>query len=714
MSNTKNQGNLQELVEQADKVFADFSRRTESKPIYERALRLAMKKKRILEAEYIQGKIDLLNKKYEDAAKHFDEVTKLDFLHFKAWRYEGFALDELGRHEEAIICYDKALEIRPDDESSWYNKGNALEDLGRYEEAIICYDRALEIKPDHELAWNNKGAALRHLGRYEEAIICYDRALEIKPDYMSSWYNKGNALVYLGRYEESIICYDRALEIKPDDELTWNNKGTALAHLGRHEEALVCYDRALEIKPDDELTWNNKGTALGKLGKHEEALVCYDRALEIKPDDEIPRTNKNLTLLRLGRIKEAETERKIVYSDRKKEISESELSLEEKKAELLEVDAWNEVLNELKDKTTEILEAKRCYEDTLASSLKVRNEPLGQNLFSVLRRWNSYTPTLHTDTEENLGGGYFLYWKGKGIVIDPGFNFIDNFLNNGFLIYDIDAVVITHAHVDHCSDFEAILTLLHEYNEKRENKKRIDLFMNMGAMKKFFGWIPLEDSDTIRRIYSLEEGISHDLEGFSLRLNVKKALHDEILSKTYSVGLIFELYGENGYTRDNPFRIGYTSDTRHDEDVETQYAGVDIIVPHLGSIDESDFKFKEEKKRGDHLYLKGVVSTIIKSNAKLAIVSEFGEELGEHRMTIIGALDRVFQNNDMARCLTGDIGLTVSIPDLKVRCRYCEGFVDLSEITEAIDPTNRKKKRIIYYCKNCINTHEFQVRNSSS
>jgi tetratricopeptide (TPR) repeat protein len=612
MSNTKNQGNLQELVEQADEIFADSSRRTESRLFYEKALEWARKKKETKEADYIQGKIDLLDKKYEEAVEHFDKVIEMDSYYFKAWRYKGFALDDLGRHKEALVCYDRALEIKPDYEDAWYNKG------------------------------------------------------------------------------------------------------IALGHLGRHKEALVCYDKALEIKPDYEDAWNNKGYALGRLGRHEEALVCYDKALEIKPDDEIPRTNKNLALLLLGRVKEAERERKIVYSDRKKEISESELSSEEKKAELLEVDAWNEVLDELKDKTAEILEAKRHYEDTLASTLKARNEPLSQNLFSVLRRWNSYTPTLHTNTEENLGGGYFLYWKGKGIVIDPGFNFIDNFLNNGLLIYDIDAVIITHAHVDHCSDFEAILTLLHEYNEKRENKKRIDLFMNMGAMKKFFGWIPLEDSDTIRRIYSLEEGISHDMERFSLRLNVRKALHDEVLSKTYSVGLIFELYGEDGYTRDNPFRIGYTSDTRHDEDVETQYTGVDIIVPHLGSIDESDFKFKEEKKRGDHLYLKGVVSTIIKSNAKLAIVSEFGEELGEHRMTIIGALDRVFQNNDMARCLTGDIGLTVSIPDLKVRCRYCESFVDLSEITEAIDPTNRKKKRIIYYCKNCINTHEFQVRNSSS
>jgi tetratricopeptide (TPR) repeat protein len=32
---------------------------------------------------------------------------------------------------------------------SLYRKGFALGKLGKYEEAIKCYDKAIEIKPDH-------------------------------------------------------------------------------------------------------------------------------------------------------------------------------------------------------------------------------------------------------------------------------------------------------------------------------------------------------------------------------------------------------------------------------------------------------------------------------------------------------------------------------------------------------------------------------------
>ena len=43
---------------------------------------------------------------------------------------------------------------------AYNNKGIALSDLGRKEEAIVCYDKAIEINPQYADAYNNKGNAL--------------------------------------------------------------------------------------------------------------------------------------------------------------------------------------------------------------------------------------------------------------------------------------------------------------------------------------------------------------------------------------------------------------------------------------------------------------------------------------------------------------------------------------------------------------------------
>ncbi|MCK4428771.1 MAG: tetratricopeptide repeat protein, partial [Candidatus Aenigmarchaeota archaeon] len=49
----------------------------------------------------------------------------------------------------------------------------------RYDESIECYNKALEINPDEEIVWNSKGDAYEKIGDYEEAFKCYNKALEI-------------------------------------------------------------------------------------------------------------------------------------------------------------------------------------------------------------------------------------------------------------------------------------------------------------------------------------------------------------------------------------------------------------------------------------------------------------------------------------------------------------------------------------------------------
>ncbi|NOR78583.1 MAG: tetratricopeptide repeat protein, partial [Methanophagales archaeon] len=63
----------------------------------------------------------------------------------KAWFSKGFERGKLERHEEAIECYDKAIELKPNYEEAWYNKGVMLEKLGRKKEAKLCFQKAKEL-----------------------------------------------------------------------------------------------------------------------------------------------------------------------------------------------------------------------------------------------------------------------------------------------------------------------------------------------------------------------------------------------------------------------------------------------------------------------------------------------------------------------------------------------------------------------------------------
>ncbi|PID58434.1 MAG: hypothetical protein CR986_07825 [Ignavibacteriae bacterium] len=218
------------------------------------------------------GGVSLSNKETEDLRTKNEKLIRDLFNNAIVFYYTR-------DFEKSLNLFTLITDLQPDSHGAWNNKGNALDGLGRQEEAIAAYDKALEIKPDSHEAWYNKGDALDALGRQEAAIAAYDKALEIKPDDHEAWDNKGTALFQLGRQEAAIAAYDKALEIKPDDHRAWNNKGNALNALGRLEEAIEAYDKALEIKPDKLGAWYNKGNTLDALGRQEEAIEAYKKAL---------------------------------------------------------------------------------------------------------------------------------------------------------------------------------------------------------------------------------------------------------------------------------------------------------------------------------------------------------------------------------------------------------------------------------------------------
>lgn len=209
----------------------------------------------------------------------------------------GAGLESLGRHQEALACYDRALAIDSRHEHAWVHRGTALEALGRTEDALACCDHALQLNPRSEQALVTKAMMLGALGQIEAARASCDRALKINPRNEQAWVNIGVALDALGQRTEALGCYNNALTLNPRNAQAWFNAGVVLGDMGRHEEALGCCDRALALNPRNEQAWVNKGLTLAELQRPTEALACFDRALALNPLMEPGWFNKGVTLV---------------------------------------------------------------------------------------------------------------------------------------------------------------------------------------------------------------------------------------------------------------------------------------------------------------------------------------------------------------------------------------------------------------------------------
>ena len=57
-------------------------------------------------------------------------------------------LSKLDRNEQALGAAAEAVRVRQDDPQAWYDRGIAFGNLNRDEDALECFERAIQLKRD--------------------------------------------------------------------------------------------------------------------------------------------------------------------------------------------------------------------------------------------------------------------------------------------------------------------------------------------------------------------------------------------------------------------------------------------------------------------------------------------------------------------------------------------------------------------------------------
>ncbi|HVU33122.1 MAG TPA: tetratricopeptide repeat protein [Opitutaceae bacterium] len=217
----------------------------------------------------------------------------------------ALADERLGRRDEALALYGKAVAIFPDYVEARNNLGNLLCQVGRPGEAVPQFEAALRVRPNEAATHNNEGGALIALGRPAEALSHYLRAVELQPGYRDAEANLGATLLLLRRPTEAIPHFERALAL--DARLVKAREGLAdaLAQGGRTRDALAQYAQALEQDPHNPELRASYGGALADAGRVPEALAQFAEAVRLEPNSEVLRYNYGATLLAAERTSEA-------------------------------------------------------------------------------------------------------------------------------------------------------------------------------------------------------------------------------------------------------------------------------------------------------------------------------------------------------------------------------------------------------------------------
>ena len=106
--------------------------------------------------------------------------------------------------EGAERGYRQALALEPAHGHAHLNLGAILCEAGRCDEAVVLYEKAIELGVSLPLLHFNHAIALEDLGLFHQALASYDKALELDAQLLDAHYNAGFLLEKMGNAQGAL------------------------------------------------------------------------------------------------------------------------------------------------------------------------------------------------------------------------------------------------------------------------------------------------------------------------------------------------------------------------------------------------------------------------------------------------------------------------------------------------------------------------------
>ena len=205
----------------------------------------------------------------------------------------------LENYVAAENCFQGAAKLAPDIGPIQLNLGLALEELGRREEAIRAFRRAVSLSPNQIEALYRLGQALALDLDFQGAAEYADRILKLQPDSALGHSLSGIALVGLNRPLEAIEHLAKVLHIEPNNPANLTLYGTVLQAAGRMEEADQVLQRSIEADPRQGYPYYAL-VRTHKIGEADQLLV--EKMESVATDSHLSRRHRGDLEYALGKV----------------------------------------------------------------------------------------------------------------------------------------------------------------------------------------------------------------------------------------------------------------------------------------------------------------------------------------------------------------------------------------------------------------------------
>jgi pentatricopeptide repeat protein len=246
----------------------------------------------------------------------------------------GWALWQKRKYDMAAKKFEQAVALDPDAANAWNGLGWARFNGGHADSAIVAFEKCVALEPDHPAALNGLGQVYLSQSEYEKAEMYLSKAAPKAP---AAWYGLARLYMLTGKYDQAQTWINKVLADQPNDEVLkqWlaaaqknelpadlrkqseaakvdNSPASKLAmdgwkqfNSGKVRSAEKSFRQALAKDPENLPAMNGLGFLLVNMGKTAEAKALFEKYLKKEPDAPGPMNGLARCLKDEGKVDEA-------------------------------------------------------------------------------------------------------------------------------------------------------------------------------------------------------------------------------------------------------------------------------------------------------------------------------------------------------------------------------------------------------------------------
>jgi len=157
----------------------------------------------------------------QDISHHEAITVDLGSLSIDDLLLEALKAHNDNRFAEAIAVYSRILELKPDElicSLIYKHRGMANFAQSNYQDAILDFNKALELDPKNYRVAYYRGVVRSVFKQFPEAIDDYTMSLDINPYQAFCLFRRGQAYFHIGDYPQALSDCEASLSMEPDND----------------------------------------------------------------------------------------------------------------------------------------------------------------------------------------------------------------------------------------------------------------------------------------------------------------------------------------------------------------------------------------------------------------------------------------------------------------------------------------------------------------